>query len=136
MSNEVGAADTQPLRLIGYWRGEQVPQWPNVLDFVDAEWDEDDRHATWQYVLQGTVARVWMGWSYCRICGVQNGDADLTDGFYMWPEGLAHYVHDHKVRLPDEFVRHARSRLDALEAAPTDSSWWQSQSPRGSDPSC
>jgi hypothetical protein len=132
MSNEAEATGASPLRLIGYWHGEQCPQWPNVLDFVDAQWDEDDRHATWQYVLQGTVVRVWMGWSYCRICGVQNGDADLTDGIYLWPEGLAHYVQEHDVRLPDEFVRHARSRLDALEATEVDTSWWQSQPAPGS----
>jgi hypothetical protein len=32
------------------------------------------------------------------------GGRDLTDGVWMWPEGLAHYVERHAVRLPDEFV--------------------------------
>ncbi|HEY1188039.1 MAG TPA: hypothetical protein VGE74_10300 [Gemmata sp.] len=32
------------------------------------------------------------------------GGRDLTDGVWMWPEGLAHYVECHAVRLPDEFV--------------------------------
>ena len=27
----------------------------------------------------------------------------------MWPEGLAHYVAVHDVRLPEEFIEHSRS---------------------------
>jgi hypothetical protein len=28
----------------------------------------------------------------------------------VWPEGLAHYVEVHSVRLPDEFIDHMRSQ--------------------------
>ena len=38
----------------------------------------------------------------CRFCGAANGSAELTDGeHFVWPEGLAHYVSDHDVCLPD-----------------------------------
>jgi hypothetical protein len=43
------------------------------------------------------------------VCGQQNGSRELGDAFYLWPEGLAHYVTDHDVRLPDEFVVHVAS---------------------------
>lgn len=49
--------------------------------------------------------------TFCRFaCGVASrelGRRDLTDGAWVWPEGLAHYVEAHGVRLPDRFVRHA-----------------------------
>jgi hypothetical protein len=43
------------------------------------------------------------GTSLCRICGQANGSVELTDGVrFAWPEGLAHYVEAHNVRLPAE----------------------------------
>ena len=39
----------------------------------------------------------------------RNGDSELTDGVFVWPEGLAHYVAVHDVRLPEEFIERSRS---------------------------
>jgi hypothetical protein len=62
------------------------------------------------------------GWSYCRFaCGIDPsalGDRDLTDGVWVWPEGLAHYVETHCVRLPDEFMNHMRSQGWRVPAEP------------------
>jgi uncharacterized protein (DUF952 family) len=40
---------------------------------------------------------------------VDMGDSDLYDGEWVWPEGLAHYVERHAVRLPEDFVESMRS---------------------------
>jgi len=53
-----------------------------------------------------------MGHSHCRFdeCSVpdqQMGSRDLTDGTWVWPEGLAHYVEAHEVSLPEAFVEHS-----------------------------
>ena len=45
------------------------------------------------------------------------GCTTLTDGKYVWPEGLAHYVSEHAVRLPEDFVRHSLGNLRALREA-------------------
>src|SRR5262245_48523055 len=54
-----------------------------------------------------------MGFSCCRFdCGIPDnemGSCDLYDGKWLWPEGLAHYVERHSVRLPDEFIQTMRS---------------------------
>ena len=34
------------------------------------------------------------------------GNADLTDGIYLWPEGLAVYVDRFQVKLPPWFMTH------------------------------
>lgn len=47
-----------------------------------------------------------MGCSKCRICGKDNGSAEFTDLVYLWTEGLSHYVKDHDVKLPLEFLNH------------------------------
>lgn len=93
---------------------------------MDEAWDEHEREDVALYLGWGTVVRSYLGWSECRVCGQQNGSLELTDGTYIWPEGLRHYVDVHGVRLPDEVVAHIRRRVDELEAAPVDDDWWRS----------
>lgn len=56
-----------------------------------------------------------LGYSYCRFRDCRdehrnrNGCRDLSDGVWVWPEGLAHYVELHSVMLPEEFVSTMRS---------------------------
>lgn len=68
---------------------------------------------------------------------VDMGTAEQTDGVYVWPEGLAHYVAEHNVRLPKEFVNHVLAdptrfhRVDVDPGDPeknfvTDERWWRS----------
>ena len=38
------------------------------------------------------------------------GSRDFSDGAWIWPEGLHHYVEIHSVRLPAEFINHIQSR--------------------------
>ena len=45
------------------------------------------------------------------------GRGELTDGVYMWPEGLAHYLEKHNVRLPQEFVDHVLKHPELRGAA-------------------
>lgn len=63
-----------------------------------------ERDRVVDYLRSGCVQRVQMGFSTCRFCGQPNGTAELTDGAYLWPEGLAHYLTDHAVRLSEEFA--------------------------------
>ena len=70
-----------------------------------------------------------MGYSPCRICGQQNGALELSDGVFVWPDGLAHYVSDHLVKPPQEFVVHALAALASLEEAGRNEQWWTSASP-------
>lgn len=54
----------------------------------------------------------YRGYSGCRLCDPHedhyrhNGTREFDDGTYVWPEGLAHYVRVHGVRLDTEFVHH------------------------------
>ena len=59
------------------------------------------------YLENGEILEAWRGFSGCRICGfVPNGSRCLTDGVYQWPQGLAHYVREHRTPLPTEFLDH------------------------------
>jgi len=39
------------------------------------------------------------------------GCGDITDGVWVWPEGLGHYVGVHGVRLGEEFVKDVVERV-------------------------
>jgi hypothetical protein len=52
-----------------------------------------------------------------------NASLELTDGTFLWPEGLTHYVRDHAVRLPDRFFEHVAGVTDAIESADVEESW-------------
>jgi len=59
---------------------------------------------------------------------VEMGSSDLTDGVYVWPEGLVHYVEKHNVRLPTEFVKHVLNSLGVFGPLPLvyglNETWW------------
>jgi hypothetical protein len=50
-------------------------------------------------------------------------DEPRTDGHYVWPEGLAHYLWEHQVRSPEQFVRHVVTKVESLENAQRDDAW-------------
>ena len=122
-------------RLIGYWRSElpethprfggarvlectrirererrRTLQWPVAALLVDPTWPEDDRRRVAEYLQRGKRVNQMRRLSRCRFCERPNGSAELTDGAYCWPEGLAHYVSEHDARLPGEFVAHVVSQ--------------------------
>jgi hypothetical protein len=134
------------LTCIGYWLGPYALGWPDVRDFVDPGWDLSERQAVGEWLQAGELFVAFLGYSECRFCGIRNGSVELTDGVYLWPAGLAHYLSDHDVRLPNRIVKHAlqlkpvnRTRLTKVRrtesstspeqgiGAFVDVSWWLTQ---------
>jgi hypothetical protein len=87
---------------------------PHPAWLVWAGWDPAELLGVLAYLRAGQEWIQFRGWSYCRFnCGIAPsalGDRDLTDGVWVWPEGLAHYVERHSVRLPHELIDHMRSQ--------------------------
>ena len=103
------------LRAIGYWREEWGPPgtdvWrasPHVILARLGAQAAQPQIAS--YLRSGHEFEGWRGWSWCRFkCGIDDsrmGDSDLTDGIWVWPQGLVHYVDAHHLALPREFVEH------------------------------
>lgn len=92
------------LQRIGYWSSNDDSELPDPRTLVDVAWEATTRDRVVEYLRAGRVQWIQMGYSTSRFCGMPNGTAELTDGTYLWPEGLAHHLTDHAVRLPDEFV--------------------------------
>ena len=123
-------------RLIGYWRENGDPDWPDPADFVDPEWDRGERRAVALYLDSGASSAstveipVALGPSTCRLCGIRNGFDEQCDASYLWPRGLAHYVEAHSVRLPREFIDHVREQVRDRNESELDPTWWKISRPR------
>ncbi|MFE2721793.1 hypothetical protein [Kitasatospora sp. NPDC059327] len=115
------------LSALGYWSSPEVPNLPDPTRLVDADLDESERTFVSDYLARGQVARQFMGVSRCRLCGNANGSMEMTDGTFIWPEGLGHYVLQHSVRLPRDFIGHIFARLEELDEASVDHSWWMAR---------
>lgn len=114
--------------MIGYWQGPYEEEaLPDPLDFVDPLWDLEERDLVIVHLRGGTPVNHMMGISECRICGCPNGSYEMTDGLYLWPSGLVHYVEAHNVRLPDEFVEHVGEFMVPHSDASLD--WWRAAAP-------
>ena len=99
------------LRTIGYWVAKTGDGLPDPRNFIDSEWDTRLRTLASLYLSSGKTFQSWRGWSTCRICTMSNGSTCLSDGSFVWPEGLSHYVKVHDVRMPDEFMSHIINRV-------------------------
>lgn len=133
-----------PLKLIGYWapapqwREERVcsqaPRWPDVRRAVRPNWRVAERELLVAYLRKGHRCRGYLGFSACRFdCPETNGALgcrELTDGEWVWPEGLPHYVERHDVMLPEEFVASASARqwvvpaVESLRKRSVDYTFW------------
>ncbi|MEV6207042.1 hypothetical protein [Kitasatospora sp. NPDC051914] len=118
------------LTLFGYWHSPETPDLPDPAALVDPDWEMWERSEVADYLEQGHVARQFLGVSRCRICGEVNGSAEFTDGEYLWPSGLAHYVREHAVRLPERITAHILRRTAEWEEVEVDASWWRERAYR------
>lgn len=56
------------------------------------------------YLARGEYIATYFGWGVCRCCGAELGTSDLTDGIWVWPQGLEHYLEEHQLPLPSAFL--------------------------------
>lgn len=101
----------QQAKRIGFWYSASEPHLPDPRKQVDPTLSQADRERVAAYLDAGDdggmAAR---GCAPCRICGKSNGNKERTDGTYLWPSGLSHYVRDHSVRLDPAFLRHVQAK--------------------------
>lgn len=100
------------MKLIGYWIGslKDDPYLPPQA-FVGGM-EATEKELVTEYLDRGKVYIRYRGYSWCRFnCGADDlemGSSLLTDGEWVWPQGLSHYVGCHDVRLPEDFINHVR----------------------------
>jgi hypothetical protein len=118
--------------MLGHWRGEHA-EGLDPREFLDPSWDEAERSLVADYLRDGRRWRYYLGRARCRLCGLEVGSAELCDEVYAWPEGLAHYVEVHSVRLPTAFVAHVQRETERIESREIDHAWWREAAPTGTE---
>ncbi len=110
------------MNLIGYWiRSLADDEYPPPQELV-TDYDPATRDQIAAYLDAGSTFAVYRGLSWCRFfCDHPMGNCELTDGEWVWPQDLSHYVRNHDVRLPDEFVDHVFSMRPPM--AETTNDW-------------
>jgi hypothetical protein len=98
---------------VGFWFDDKAPSpYPRPQRLLG------DSRQLLAYLRSGETFERYGASSPCRFgCG-RNGSRDLTDGAFVWPEGLAHYVEVHGVRLPPWFAPGKRARSGFLDDRP------------------
>lgn len=120
------------LQRIGYWQADLFDDYPLPQE-VEGELPGEVRRKLVRHLNSGALFEQYRGYSWCRCgCEGDNGSSELTDGVWVWPEGLAHYVQEHSCMLPPEILEHigaqtssSRSPAAIVERdGPVDESVW------------
>lgn len=107
----------------GFWRtsADAKPfNAPLLNEIIDSEWNPTDINRIVNYLRQCPVV---IGTSTppiaCAMCDhkIPNPSIQRTDGVWIWPEVLTHYVEMHHVRLPDRMTEHIRAQEFEIPAA-------------------
>ena len=88
----------------GSWAAQEVEPFLVRLDAVE------------RALSRRELVRSFMGFSTCRICACRNGTREFFIEGWKWPEGLRHYIADHRVRPSGDFLD-LIARLDNRLAA-------------------
>ncbi len=68
------------LTLIGYWSSNFAAGWPKAEDFVDTDWNPEERQGVVAWLEFWPRVRMFRGYSSRRLCGQRNGAASrLTE---------------------------------------------------------
>lgn len=132
-----------PLKEVGFWRrferesnvpslscdsGLLIEEDSNVKYMDLRPWpepgssiiDPKDLSKVVDYLNRGFLESFEFGYATCRLCGLSGinmGACSLTDGVFVWPEGLPHYLLEHSVCLPSEFISHVLAHFEFQQKA-------------------
>lgn len=107
-----------PLKRVGFfrevyerWTSRDTQRMPSLRAAVREEPHPDEGRIV-EYLREG-CGLAWCGGVFPDVLnphsGVMLSPDYLTDGVWLWPGELAHYVAEHHVALPDEFVDDMRA---------------------------
>lgn len=120
------------LKKVGFWYDPLAASThlPHPQDLVNATWAAEEKKVVIAHLKAGEVKASCLGMSRCRFCNKFNGNKDLTDGVWVWPEGFAHYLEEHCVRPPQDFIDHVLKRTDGARRAALRSPGYEQMSAR------
>ena len=98
------------LKAFGYWREDKAKksELPYPTDFIDNKLSQSLKEMLTNYICKkAKIIKEWKGYAKCRLCKERLGSACLSDGIFIFPEGYDHYIEEHNVYPPKEFIMKA-----------------------------
>lgn len=99
---------------IGFWFNDANTLLPDPNSFIDESDSFENfrvRYVVADYINSMSNGSSYKGYSYCRICGCENGCSDKQDELFICPEGYSHYLTVHNVMPDKDFVNHLRTKI-------------------------
>ena len=99
-------------RWYGFWRtAESDSDLPRIEDAVRENIVIDHLDGVVSYLENTPIVLATSGHrTRCLFCDEQIGSSVYrSDGVWLWPDDLSHYVRVHEVALPEAFVEHIRN---------------------------
>jgi hypothetical protein len=97
-----------PYRWFGVFRerDDEPSQYPLLTEFQEPEWRLAESRKIVNYLNSApNVLVTCAGQMSCPLCGlVLSRGSWRSDGVWLWPDDLGHYVEMHQVTLPDRFA--------------------------------
>lgn len=122
---------------IGLWQSDLEPHLPHPKQFVDETWGEQEKQAVISRLKSSyALPYPYAGKSWCRFnCGeTEMGNRDFSDGIYLFPEGLVHYLEHHAVKLPkstiETMLTNPIKKYNFESDFSVDIDWWATQKNR------
>lgn len=105
---------------IGFWASSHEPGLPAPVGVPTKAVNQDEFCHKFEQ-LQKYCDKLmnyeqFRGFSYCRICNMANGSRTYYYSNWAWPQGLLHYIREHNVRMPLEFIQFVEETVQALKA--------------------
>lgn len=107
--------ESWPYNWFGLWKSSEADPFdvPIFTEVVDPTWLPSDLANLAAYLRTCPVS-ITSGAqpALCPLCGhtLTELSAQRSDGVWVWPSSLSHYVEAHHVRLPNRMVEHIRAR--------------------------
>ncbi len=97
----------------GFWRDGhgKDDHLPLLKLWIEPNWQPSDRADLVRYIEQSPVVVAASNvQSPCPICGrLLSSSSFQSDGVWLWPQDLIHYLAEHWIRIPDEFADRIRA---------------------------
>lgn len=125
---------------VGFWEENTESDMPNPKSLGSWQLSDKTMFELINYLLQCPMFCSYWGMSWCRFeCGTSDwemGNAEYTDGKFVWPQGLIHYLLVHRIQLPKKFIDHCLNNDLAIDELTNiadkkyeiDYDWWISES--------
>jgi hypothetical protein len=104
-----------PHNWYGFWKDSPSAPYdvPLFSELVDETWAPPDKDEILKYLIEApsSLASVFPP-ERCTTCGelLENIGGQSSDGIWIWPATLPHFVGKHHVRLPDRMVERIRAK--------------------------